>query len=123
MPEDLIDFCSIFIYYAVFNGCSFQQDKIWQCLHIYDHVFKNSKTFLCFQKNQIGTGAGHGATGGSPSSTVAGGVVYDNTRFPTEAGSGGGNSASGTGGSGGGYLKLFLYSSLTIDGMLLCYCD
>jgi len=42
--------------------------------------------------------------------------VYDNVRVPTETGSGGGNSINGTGGSGGGYLILKLYTSLTLDG-------
>lgn len=73
--------------------------------------------FFFYKKvNDIGTGAGHGAPGGSYSSSVDGGVVYDNTRVPTEAGSGGGNSINGTGGSGGGYLILKLYTSLTVDG-------
>ncbi|WAR26297.1 TENX-like protein [Mya arenaria] len=68
--------------------------------------------------NNIGTGAGHGAPGGSYDSAVSGGVVYDNTRLPVEAGSGGGNTLEGSGGSGGGYLKLFLYSTLKVDGVL-----
>lgn len=66
--------------------------------------------------NDIGTGAGHGAPGGSYSTSVDGGVVYDNVRIPTETGSGGGSSRNGTGGAGGGYLILKLYTSLTLDG-------
>jgi hypothetical protein len=69
----------------------------------------------------VGTGAGHGAPGGSNSTDVTGGVVYDNTRLPTLAGSGGGNSANGTGGAGGGYLKLYLYGTLTVDGRSIVF--
>lgn len=74
---------------------------------------------VCFfkpQVNDIGTGAGHGAPGGSYSSGVNGGIVYDNVRAPAQTGSGGGNSINGTGGAGGGYLILKLYTSLVVDG-------
>jgi len=71
---------------------------------------------VVLQESDMGTGAGHAANGGSPSPDIPGGLVYDNTRLPTEAGSGGGNSADGVGGSGGGYLKLYLYSNIKVDG-------
>ena len=67
----------------------------------------------------LATGAGHGAPGGSPSADYTGGDAYDLTRDPTEVGSGGGNSVNGTGGTGGGYLQIFTYYDLTNDGKLL----
>jgi hypothetical protein len=68
--------------------------------------------------DNIGTGAGHGAPGGTRTTSIIGGASYDNTRLPIETGSGGGNSASGTGGTGGGYLKLSLFKLLKVDGKL-----
>ena len=73
-------------------------------------------TIFEFQVDGIGTGAGHGAPGGSMSADIDGGLSYDNTRLPVQPGSGGGNSLNGTGGAGGGYLKLNLYSALTVFG-------
>ena len=66
----------------------------------------------------LATGAGHGSPGGAPSTTYTGGDVYDLTRNPTEAGSGGGSSDSGTGGHGGGYLKIDTFYDITNNGML-----
>jgi len=71
------------------------------------------------QVDDVGLGAGHGAPGGSPTPDGAGGAVYDNTRAPLTPGSGGGNSLEGTGGKGGGFIKLFLYSTLTVEGELV----
>lgn len=71
------------------------------------------------QVDNIGTGAGHGAPGGSKSTNIKGGSSYDNTRLPLETGSGGGNSASGAGGAGGGYLRLLLFKQLKVDGNVL----
>ena len=72
--------------------------------------------FLILQVDSVGTGAGHGAQGGSVSGDD-GGDVYDTTQLPYQQGSGGGSSASGTGGAGGGYLKISIFETLTVEGM------
>jgi hypothetical protein len=76
---------------------------------------------MLFQVDGIGLGAGHGAPGGSNLADITGGLSYDNTRLPVEPGSGGGNSLNGTGGAGGGYLKLTLFTSLTVFGKWSCF--
>ena len=68
-----------------------------------------------FQVDAIGTGAGHGAQGGSVSGED-GGIAYDTTQLPYQQGSGGASSASGTGGAGGGYLKISIFETLTVEG-------
>ena len=65
----------------------------------------------------MGTGAGHGAPGGSASSSSPGGVAYGLTRDPQEAGSGGGNSPHGQGGAGGGLLNLTVYYEIELEGL------
>ena len=66
------------------------------------------------QVGTIGTGAGHGAQGGSASGND-GGDTYDMTQLPNQQGSGGGISSSGVGGAGGGYFKAEI-ETLTVDG-------
>ena len=73
--------------------------------------------------NNIGTGAGHGAPGGSSASSVKGGSVYDPARLPTEQGSGGGSTTTGAGGAGGGYLKIYLWTELQNEGRIFCSCQ
>ena len=68
-----------------------------------------------FQVDAIGTGGGHGAQGGSVSGED-GGIAYDTTQLPYQQGSGGASSASGTGGAGGGYLKISIFETLTVEG-------
>jgi len=78
----------------------------------------------CFliQHNDIGTGAGYAAAGGTYDNTAtAGGATYGMTRAPTGFGSGGGNGASinessGAGGAGGGYLQLNVLGTLLLEG-------
>ena len=64
----------------------------------------------------IGTGGGFGAPGGSPSTGMSGGSWYGLTRSPSDIGSGGGNSSTGRGGSGGGFLELNIAQTLTVEG-------
>ena len=70
---------------------------------------------LILQVDSVGTGAGHSAQGGSVSGED-GGNVYDTTQLPYQQGSGGGSSTSGTGGAGGGYLKISIFETLTVEG-------
>lgn len=63
----------------------------------------------------MGTGAGHGAPGGSISGDD-GGDTYDTTQLPYQQGSGGGSGTGGTGGTGGGYFKARIYETLTVEG-------
>ena len=69
------------------------------------------------QLSGVGTGAGHGAQGGSQSESVVGGAVYDDTQVPMAAGSGGGNSPSGSGGAGGGLLNISAFFEVNVEGM------
>ncbi|VDI26438.1 Hypothetical predicted protein [Mytilus galloprovincialis] len=66
----------------------------------------------------LATGAGYASPGGSPSESNTGGDIYNLTRVPGEEGSGGGNSNSGVGGAGGGYLKIETFYDLTNYGVI-----
>ena len=70
---------------------------------------------MIFQIGSLGTGAGHGAPGGSVSGQD-GGDVYDTTKLPYQQGSGGGSGSGGTGGTGGGYFKAKIYELLEVQG-------
>ena len=61
----------------------------------------------------LATGAGYASPGGAPSDSYTGGAIYNLTREPGEEGSGGGNSNSGVGGAGGGYLQIETFYDLT----------
>lgn len=76
------------------------------------------------QVSGVGTGGGHGAPGGSQFESVTGGAMYDDTRVPTSAGSGGGDSSSGVGGAGGGFLNISTFYEVNVEGMyILKYCS
>jgi hypothetical protein len=63
-------------------------------------------------------GGGHGGYGGIGLTNGAGGGTYDSTTSPSQVGSGGGyyNSTYGTGGNGGGYVRLNVNGNLQLDG-------
>ena len=73
---------------------------------------------MIFQIGSVGTGAGHGAPGGSVSGDD-GGDVYDTTQLPYQQGSGGASGSGGTGGAGGGYFKGKIYDLLEVQGKLM----
>ena len=76
-------------------------------------------------------GGGYGGLGGSGGGNSAvSGDVYGDVKIPISLGSGGGNmSASGTGGAGGGAIRMVITGTLTINGTLSangangCPCD
>ncbi|XP_033745589.1 uncharacterized protein LOC117331103 [Pecten maximus] len=71
-----------------------------------------------------GTGAGHGGIGGSAScgcscsGSCVGGAAYSNACTPWLAGSGGGNSVSGTGGTGGSAIRVIASHAAFIEGAM-----
>ena len=68
---------------------------------------------LCFQTNDVISGAGYGAPGGGADGSV-GGLAYGLVRDPQDMGSGGGDSMKG--GSGGGFLHLKVHYTLNVEG-------
>ena len=89
------------------------------CHKIFLFVFYLNLFFACNQipGEDLATGAGYASPGGSPSESNMGGVIYNLTRIPGEEGSGGGNSNSGVGGKGGGFLNIETFYDLTNYGM------
>ncbi|HEY5915056.1 MAG TPA: hypothetical protein VJA21_31060, partial [Verrucomicrobiae bacterium] len=69
--------------------------------------------------NDIGSGAGYGAQGGS-SSMLPGGAAYGSAERPVDFGSGGGSGYGtlGAGSEGGGALRLSVGGTLTLDGTI-----
>ncbi|XP_060557569.1 uncharacterized protein LOC132717977, partial [Ruditapes philippinarum] len=65
-----------------------------------------------------GTGAGHGGRGGRCKNGYFSAYSYDSMYFPTQMGSGGGNSPSGNGGRGGGIIHMFIKDELRVEGRL-----
>ncbi len=65
------------------------------------------------------SGGGHGGPGGNAYGGPTGGVSYGDPLAPTQCGSGGGNSMGfGTGGMGGGVIRLDVGGLLTVAGQL-----
>ena len=68
------------------------------------------------------SGGGHGGPGGNAYGGPAGGVNYGDLLAPTLCGSGGGNSMNfGTGGMGGGVIRLAVGGLLTVAGQLTAH--
>lgn len=68
--------------------------------------------------SQIGSGAGHGGSGGA-SSRLPGGPAYGSVSMPTDRGSGGGlGILPASGGEGGGAIRLSVGRALTLNGTL-----
>jgi hypothetical protein len=69
----------------------------------------------------VGTGAGYGGNGGPAAAGGNGGVTYGSSINPTTWGSGGGNNnnvGNGTGGAGGGFVRLNVTGELRVDGKI-----
>jgi hypothetical protein len=64
-----------------------------------------------------GSGGGHGGIGGI-SDTNAGGAAYGSIVHPADFGSGGGHGGSVPGGAGGGAIRLDVFGTLTVDGLI-----
>jgi hypothetical protein len=65
-----------------------------------------------------GSGAGYGGYGGISASNALGGLYYGSIEGPTMLGSGGGMGANGSGGPGGGAIRLNIGGSLRLDGLI-----
>lgn len=69
--------------------------------------------------NDGGGGAGYGGSGGTGTrSTGTGGITYGSITEPIDLGSGGGNPYNGTGGKGGGAIKLVVLGSTIVSGSI-----
>ena len=111
---DPLTYTTVFLLFFIFSR-SFSK---LIAAKVFTSVVINIEIPVCvFQTSyNYGTGAGHGAPGGSETESEPGGIVYDTTQNPVEAGSGGGSDGTAEGGSGGGYLKMRLYIGLTNNG-------
>jgi len=63
-----------------------------------------------------GGGAGHGGSGDPSWDGVSGGTIYGDALSPTALGSGGGSSYLGSGGSGGGAIRIDVSGVFALDG-------
>jgi len=64
-------------------------------------------------------GAGYGGVGGGSAHSASGGLPYGSVTMPVDPGSGGGDSVTAFGGSGGGAIRLMVTGTLTVDGNLI----
>lgn len=69
------------------------------------------------QVSGVGIGGGYGVFGGFQFEFVIGGVMYDDIRVSILVGSGGGDSFFGVGGVGGGFLNIFIFYEVNVEGI------